>query len=117
MSAARIVANAFFPSQVSAQTSILKISAPYIVNAGSDDDLDDLALHTGSVIRECGSETFELDMTSHSYVYEVPISSANEAAIDCIIKRFGGLDDFGGVTDYFALTEDHVTLRVEVGNE
>tara|TARA_Y100000296_G_scaffold43926_1_gene50376 strand:+ start:597 stop:956 length:360 start_codon:yes stop_codon:yes gene_type:complete len=74
---------------------VLIISAPDILPAGSDlDDLNSLSLTTGSMIRDCGYEQFEMRLSSHHGIaYEVPVTPENRESLKCVVQAIRDSDE------------------------
>ncbi len=73
----------------------LIVSAPDIIPAGSDlDDLNSLSLTTGSTIRDCGNEQFEMQLSPHHGIaYEIPVTPENRESLECVIQAIRNSDE------------------------
>ena len=81
--------NAAFPE------SALIVSAPDILPSGSDlDDLNSLSLTTGSMIRDCGNDQFQMHLSPlHGIVYEIPVTPENYGSLECVVQSIRDSDE------------------------
>jgi hypothetical protein len=73
----------------------LVVSAPDIIPAGSDfDDLNSLSLTTGSTIRDCGNDLFEMHLSPHHGIaYEIPVTPKNRESLECVVQMLRNSDE------------------------
>ena len=85
----------FALAEKEASTDIAMIvSAPDILPAESKlDDLNSLSLTTGSTIRECGNDQFQMHLSPHhGIVYEIPMTPENYGSLECVVQSIRDSD-------------------------
>ena len=93
-----------FLAEPEQQPPSLIIGAPdSLTTENFEDELASVQFEVGDGIRSCGATEFALEMLTHGFVYELPITEQNEPVIECVIETFGS-------------SEDQVSLHIKANN-
>ncbi len=89
-----LLSNVFLSHPAVIHPPRLLIGAPdMFVDNAAEDELANLRLAVGEKLRNCGAASFEIEMSSHGFIYELPIVPENESSVACLIEQFGSPDD------------------------